>query len=208
MPEVARVGILAFGSLIGHPGKEIEEVIVERRTDVLTPFRIEFARASQSRAGAPTLVPVQTGGSHIRAHLLVVNVTEREAKDKLWRRETNRVGQGGHYVERPNPGPNTLTIDRYVNLAGVSIVLAARFPPTIAPLTSAILANLAIESARKLDDGRDGISYLIEAKRNGIMTPLSLPYEQEILRRTGGSDLADSLRRVRSGKSDSPSATG
>src|SRR5262249_32277735 len=158
MPEVkgATVGILAFGSLIGHPGKEIEEVIVERKTDVLTPFRIEYARASQGRAGAPTLVPVQTGGSRIRAHLLVVSVTEPEAKHRLWRRETNRVGQDGHYVERSSPGPNTLTIDRYENLAGVSIVLAARFPPTIAPLTTGKLANLAIESARKLGDGRDG----------------------------------------------------
>src|SRR5262249_875250 len=196
----ATVGILAFGSLIDHPGWEIEEVIVERKTGVVTPFRVEFARASQRRAGAPTLVPVTTGGSPVRAHLLIVKVTEQEAKDRLWRREVNRVGQGGHYVERPNPGPNILMIDRHENLAGNFVVLAARFPPTIAALTAATLANLAIESARNLGDGRDGINYLIEAKRNGVVTPLSRPYEQEILRRTDASDLAHSLNRVRAGQ--------
>jgi hypothetical protein len=72
MPKVkaAAVGILAFGSLIDHPGWEIEEVIIEQKTDVLTPFKVEFARASKTRAGAPTLVPVGIGGSRIRAHLL------------------------------------------------------------------------------------------------------------------------------------------
>jgi len=136
LPKVkaATVGILAFGSLIDHPGWEIKEVMVERKTDVLTPFRVEFARASQRRSGAPTLVPVRTCGSRIRAHVLVVNVAEQEAKDRLWRRETNRAGQGGHYLERPNPDPNTLIIDCYKNLAGVSVVFAARFPPTITPL--------------------------------------------------------------------------
>jgi hypothetical protein len=204
MANAGAVGILAFGSLIDHPDWEIEEVIIERKTGILTPFRTEFARASQRRAGAPTLVPVMSGGSRIRAQVLVVNVPEREAKDRLWRREINRVGQGGYYVECRNRGPNTLTIDRYENLAGVPVVLAARFPPTIAPLSGAMLANLAIESARELDNGRDGISYLMEAKRNGIVTPLSLPYEQEILRRTTASDLADSLRRVRAGNLIAP----
>jgi hypothetical protein len=135
MANAGAVGILAFGSLIDHPDWEIEEVIIERKTGILTPFRTEFARASQRRAGAPTLVPVMSGGSRIRAQVLVVNVPEREAKDRLWRREINRVGQGRYYVECRNRGPNTLTIDRYENLAGVPVVLAARFPPTIAPLS-------------------------------------------------------------------------
>ena len=52
------------------------------------------------------------------------------------------------------------------------------------PLTAEHLAELAIESARRERGDRDGISYLMMMKQNGIATPLSEPYEQEILRRT------------------------
>jgi hypothetical protein len=64
---------------------------------------------------------------------------------------------------------------------------------------SSYLARLAIESARQLDNGRDGISYLLRAKRNGIVTPLSGPYEQEILRGTQSSTLEDALKKIRCG---------
>jgi hypothetical protein len=70
-------------------------------------------------------------------------------------------------------------------------------PATISPLTAEHLAELAIESARRERHGRDGISYLIEAKRNGIVTPLSEPYEQEILRRTKTRNLTDALHKIR-----------
>jgi hypothetical protein len=92
---------------------------------------------------------------------------------------------------------STLIIDRYENLEGVDIVLAARFAATIVPLTAAHLAELAIESARLERTGRDGITYLIDSKRNGITTPLSDAYEQEILRRVHALDLNDALRKVR-----------
>src|SRR5262249_2679565 len=67
----------------------------------------------------------------VLTHILVVNLSEQEAKNRLWRRETNRVGQGGQYVSRRNPGPDTLIIDRYENVGGVTVVLAARFAPNI-----------------------------------------------------------------------------
>ena len=60
-----------------------------------------------------------------------------------------------------------------------------------------MLATLAIESARQLDNGRDGISYPLDAKRNGIVTPLSAPYELEILRRTETTTLGDALMKIR-----------
>jgi hypothetical protein len=107
-----------------------------------------------------------------------VDLPEQEAKDRLWRRETDRVGKGGHYLEERSPGgSDTLIIDRYENVVDIAVVLAARFPANIAPLDAEVLATLAIESARQLDNGRDGISYLLDAKRNGIVTPLSAPYE-------------------------------
>jgi hypothetical protein len=96
------------------------------------------------------------------------------------RREINKVGEGGHYRPSTNPGPNTLIIDRYENFDGIPVVLSASFPATISPLTAGHLAELAIESARHESGGRDGISYLMDAKQNGIITPLSKPYVLEI----------------------------
>jgi hypothetical protein len=75
-------------------------------------------------------------------------------------------------------------------------VFAARFFATIRPLTAERLAELAITSARQERAGRDGISYLIKAKLNGIATPLSPSYEQEILRRTGTASLEEALRSI------------
>jgi hypothetical protein len=125
-----------------------------------------------------------------------VNVSEQEAKDRLWRREINRIGQGGHFTRRGTSSRNALIIDRYENFEGVEVVLAARFAATIVPLTAPRLAELAIESARLERSGRDGITYLIDAKRNGITTPLSDAYEQEILRRLHALDLSDAIRKI------------
>jgi hypothetical protein len=191
------VGILAFGSLIDDPGKELGAAIVTRKPNVMTPFGVEFARSSTKRGGAPTLVPLQPRGSPVSAVILILNIREQEAMDRLWRREVDRVGQGGHYVHRANPGPNTLIIDRHENLEGVDVVFSARFPATINPLTAEHLAELAIKSARQLGNGRDGITYLIDAKRNGITTPLSGAYEREILRRTQARDLPEALEKIR-----------
>jgi hypothetical protein len=190
------VGILAFGSLIDSPGAEIEEAVVGRKLNVHTPFGVEFARSSTKREGAPTLVPLEKGGASVLAQILLLDISEPDAKDRLWRRETNRVGQGGHHTGYANPGPNTLIIDRYANFEGVDAVLAARFPATIVPLTAAHLAELAIESARLERTGRDGITYLINAKRNGIRTPLSEAYEQEILRHVQASNLIDAITKI------------
>src|SRR5262249_52313710 len=89
----ANIGILAVGSLIDHPGKEIKEVVIGRRKNVLTPFGIEFARSSGGRSGTPTLVPLVQGGNPVLGCILLLNATEQDAKDRLWRREINRVGQ-------------------------------------------------------------------------------------------------------------------
>src|SRR5262245_32969803 len=149
------VGIIAYGSLISNPGWELENAIVERKKHVLTPFKVEFVRSSTKRGGAPTLVPVAHGGSQVLAHILGLNLSEQEAKDRLWRREVNKAGGVGRYVHSNNPGPNTLIIDRYPNFEGIAVVLAARFSPTIFPLNAKHLAELAIESAKRVRDGRD-----------------------------------------------------
>src|SRR5262245_17111196 len=67
---------------------------------------------------------------------------------------------------------------------------------TIEHPTATHLAKLAIQSAqdRTVRPGRDGISYLIEAKRHGIVTPLSPNYEREILRITEKRRLKNHLQ--------------
>ncbi len=58
-----KIGVLAYGSLIGDPGKELKPFIEDTVEDVTTPSRVEFARSSGTRDGGPTLIPVTTGGA-------------------------------------------------------------------------------------------------------------------------------------------------
>ena len=66
------IGILAYGSLGDDPGAEIGSLVAERIGGVRTPFRVEFARQSRTRGGAPTLVPVSEGGASVEAKVLVL----------------------------------------------------------------------------------------------------------------------------------------
>ena len=61
------VGILAYGSLIEDRGPEIAAAKARIEPGVRTPFKVEFARTSSTRGGAPTLVPVSIGGEHVLA---------------------------------------------------------------------------------------------------------------------------------------------
>jgi hypothetical protein len=140
-----------------------------------------FAHSGLQRSGAPTLVPVRHGGRPALAQILLVNISEQEATDRLWRRETNRIG---------------LIIDRYENVEGMEVVLAARFAAAIIPLTPVHLAELAIKSARLERTGRDSIAYLIDAKRNSMRMPLSDADERETLSRTQACDQGDAIRKI------------
>ena len=91
---IPTVGVLAYGSLITDPGEEIQNATVEIKKGIVTPFKVEFARTSRTRGGAPTLVPVDIGGAQVRGWIFVLDVPEEEAANRLWRRETDRVGSG------------------------------------------------------------------------------------------------------------------
>jgi hypothetical protein len=200
MPEI---GILAYGSLIRDRGWELESLVVEER-EVVTPFSVEFARTSRKRDGAPTLIPVADGGAPVSARLLVLRegTSKKEAQDVLWRRETDRVGSSEGYQHPVAPGPNTVVIRTLENLEGVAKVFYTEIAANIDPLTVEELARLAIRSASRPagENRRDGISYLIDAKCAGIMTPLMPEYEREILRRTGASSLEGAYERARAEK--------
>ena len=196
---MSSVGVLAYGSLIEEPGKEIEPFILERRENIETPFSIEFARSSSTRDGAPTLVPVHGSGRPVDATIFVLEagLSVDRAKDLLWRRETRHEFSDRRYSPPATPNPNKMTVETLSNFAGIDVVLYTKLGANIADNSAEKLADLAIKSA-KAGAGRrglDGISYLSSVMRQGISTPLMPGYEEEVLRKTGASDLEDALSR-------------
>jgi hypothetical protein len=198
-----KIGIFGFGSLIADPGEELASATASR-VDAETPFAVEYGRTSQrTRGGAPTLVPVKTGGAKVKATIFVLkdSISEHEAANILWRRETRQVGSGKTYRRPAKPGPNSVLVAASRNFMGLDKVLYTDFADSgkLVNPTAAQLAEMAVGSARNHDvpEGMDGISYLMAAKKAGIETPLSANYEKEILRITGASSLEDALTKVR-----------
>lgn len=195
--ERPTVGILAYGSLISDPREEIEKAHTRIIHNVITPFHIEFARSSDRRGGAPTLVPVTSGGAHVKGQVFEMDVSEAKSVDILYRREIGKVGDMTRTYRRPNPVTgNTVLVERLVNFAGLDVVLYTQIAATITPLTAKHLAELAIASVAKAPAGLDGISYLSAAKENGIKTALSPAYEAEILKETRCKSLDEALEKL------------
>jgi cation transport regulator ChaC len=198
---MSSIGILGYGSLIEDPGVELKPLISKTITDIETPFNIEFARSSQSRDGAPTVIPVVNCGSPVKAVILVLSesVDVEKARDLLWRRETRQENSDKHYPNPINPSSNQVVVAEVARLGGIEIVLYTRIGANIDAPTPKKLAALAIESARGKagSEGKDGISYLMSMKRQNIDTPLMAEYEVEILRSVGASSLSEALTIVR-----------
>lgn len=199
--ETFSIGILAYGSLIDEPGIEISASCLKVLNDeIYTPFNVEYARSSRTRRGAPTLVPIEGEGKPVKAAIILVNASVSEATDMLWRRETGRVGKTDLTYTRPSsPGVNDVIVESHGNFHGVTVVLYTRIGINIIARDAKSLAELAIASARALSDGRDGISYLMAAKRNGIRTSLTDAYENEIKRQAGASSLEEALEKISKG---------
>ncbi len=198
-----KIGIFGFGSLIADPGEELQNATA-RRIEAETPFAVEYGRTSQrTRGGAPTLVPVSSGGAKVKATIFVLkdSVSQHEAASILWRRETRQVGSGKPYKRPAKPGPNSVLVASWKNFMGLDRVLYTDFADSgkLENPTAVQLAKLAVGSARNPDvpEGMDGISYLMAAKKAGIATPLSADYEQEILRITGALSLEDARNKAR-----------
>lgn len=190
------VGILAYGSLISSPGEEIDNLRQRTIDNIQTPFSVEFARSSKSRGGAPTLVPVEHGGTNVRGKIFVMNASEEDAANALYRREINKVGSGVKYDPPTQTTNNTVLLRRLTNFGGLDVVLYTNISANISPLTAERLAELAIRSVGKTEPNRDGISYLIAAKHHGIVTALSPAYEAHILTKTASDTLEDALNKL------------
>ena len=191
------VAILAYGSLIDEPGAELAPIISITIRDVFTPFNVEFARKSSSRGDAPTLIPC-SNGTPVRAALLVVETSAEEVANMLWRRETRTIDTTRCYPGPRADRPNAVVVEQITNMAGFDRVLYTAIGANITLLTPHHLAELAISSVRTAPFGLDGITYLVNAKSNGIVTPLSPAYEAEILRLTQAESLECALASLRS----------
>lgn len=194
------VGILAYGSLIDSPGKELEPLIVDR-IHCNTPFNVEFARISTSRSNAPTLIPIQNGGKLIKAQILVLSdlVSIDRVKSMLWRRERHITDVSQNYSRPQNPGTNKVLIECLYNFYGIQNVFYTSIGINIGRIiTPGLLADYAIESilGEAGAKGLDGIRYLLAAKMNGIVTGLSEEYENEILKRTSTESLKDAIQAL------------
>jgi hypothetical protein len=195
------VGILAFGSLITHPGKPILEA-TERRIQCTTPFKIEYGRISAGRNEAPTLIPVEDTdvGKPVNAIILVLKdgYTLQDAKNLLYNRERWKPDANKRYVVPDNPTSNNILIPELDDFEGVDKVIYTSFlkQSEYMSLDAASLAEYAIKSF-KADGGksmRDGIHYLLNAKNAGIETELSTDYENAILKATGSTSLEDAIK--------------
>ena len=202
---MARIAIVASGSLIDEPGEELCLLIRDRVHGVQTPFSIEFARSSSTRCGAPTLIPVDDGGSPVKAVLLVLDaaVGLEEAKSLLWRRETRKEFSGERYAHPAKPGPNHVLVSTIQCFHGFDVALYTKIGANIENkhLNAEYLADLAIASARADAgaEGKDGINYLAAVNRQGITTRLLPGYKSAILQETGAGDLDEAHARIREG---------
>ena len=194
------IGVLAFGSLITNPGPELQPRI-EMRIKVETPFPVEYARISRTRGGAPTLVPHESGAP-VSAEILALDndISIADATDMLWRRERRREGTGETYSR--GTGENSLLVEEFHDDPCVSTVLYTDFNPSgkIPHPTAADLAKRAIASVAAAQEGMDGITYLMNAIRSGIETPLTADYKAEILKQTMTLTLEEALKTAKDGR--------
>ena len=190
------IGVLAYGSLIQDPGEEITPLITHR-IQCVTPFKVEFARSSSTRSNAATLIPVIDAGAFVNAVILVLrdDISIQKTMDMIWRRETRNNDRTQSYVPKKNPTTNTVQVKTLEIFEGVNKVLYTSIGSNMSIVSPAILANMAIDSI--LDDagekGLDGVRYLESAISNGIVTPMTEEFKQNILLQTHAENLAQAI---------------
>jgi len=195
---MSNIGILAFGSVMSDPGKEICPLIV-CRIPTETPFPIEFVRLSSKRGDAPTVAP-HSSGNPVKAEVLVLSdsVQIEEAKSLLWRRETRKEHSGKRYHK--SSSPDAVLICDAPGFCGLGHVLYTDFnlDGKLENPDPHSLACAAIRSVSKASPGQDGISYLMNLIDWGVETSLTRQYENEILTMTGTDSLAEAYELINS----------
>jgi hypothetical protein len=128
--------------------------------------------------------------------MLSDEVNVDQARSILWRREIHTNESSRNYIRPQTPNENSVLVEELINFRGVGIVLYTKISSNLfQPITPELLANYAISSAlaEAGKTKKDGVSYLLSAKRNGITTALSDQYEQIILSKTKASSLEEAI---------------
>lgn len=173
------IGILAYGSLLTGPGQDLTPHIIDRIPQE-TPWPVEYARQSESRGGAPTLVR-HPKGSKVKGQILVLDM---KRSDELKAREWLRIREGRTAKQNI----------KAMELGGLRLVLYADLPANIPDdkLSAESLAEMAIASVGKLLE-RNGVSYLADNIDQGIGTPLTEAYQAAVLAKTATTDLRNAI---------------
>ncbi|MFA5837327.1 MAG: hypothetical protein WC837_10270 [Bellilinea sp.] len=194
------IGILAYGSLIADPGWEILEQTSNLIRSVETPFPVEYARRSKTRANAPTLVPVPFGkGDPVQAAVIVLKkeFLLQQAMDILYRREIHRIGDTRKvYYEPDSQDTQKMRIVQLHEFAEIDTVLYTKLATNFQPILddeyndhqkSDLLCTAACESLTEetFHTCQDGIHYLNAAIHSGVKTRLTELYAQAILNAAG-----------------------
>jgi hypothetical protein len=131
----------------------------------------------------------------VLAEILVLDnaVPLDEVRNMLWKRERRKTGSNEKYVE--GTSADSVLVREIDDSPCVSTVLYTDFPAEgkMDNPTAEELARIAIQSVGKADEGKDGISYLINAITCGIETPLTPAYRHEILKQTDARSLEEAL---------------
>ena len=205
------IGILAYGSLITHPGQEIASVLDHVIPDVMTPFPVEYARKSGTRAGAPTLVPVPIGcGTPVKAVVLVLKkyTRKKKAQNFLYRRELHQEGDleviYDDQVQRQKR--DAMVIETMKNQFGLSVIYYTALKPNFTEILDTkltqeqkaeLLARAAIDSVTQGTYAKemDGLQYLADNIEAGVVTVLTGVYAQAILNKVGNVSNLGQARR-------------
>jgi len=138
-------------------------------------------------------------GTPVAAEILVLDdsVTVDDARGMLWRRERRKVGSGERYVE--GTSPHSVLVRQFNEDPRVSTVLYTDFHDAgkIPNPTAGELTEHAIHSVEVAAEGKDGITYLMNAINCGIETPLTRAYRDEILGQTNTQTLEEALRTLK-----------
>ena len=183
-----KLGILAFGSLLSNPGKEISRHIVER-IPYTTPFRLEYVMCSTLQGDPPTLGRWQ-GGKRVQTFILLLDIDATE-KGLAMAKEILRKQVGGSISVKWDERSRDFRTLIYHSLRPKGIAL----PPS--PRKLARLAVRSVVVCKEMGvPQRNGIRYLLNNIENGIITPLTEEYKKEILLVTRTETLEEAKRKL------------
>ena len=162
-------------------------------TETRTPFSVEFARTNGQMG--PYLIPAPEGnGAPVRARLLhlIPDISEDEARDRLMDRESLLLAQPRfqYFEDEEKKADDPIFIQQTTTIDGVDCVYYAQAQPNIPEILGTtrtleekaeILARIALDSEKVAgEEDMDGVTYLKQALAQGVVTPLTALYHQQV----------------------------